>query len=216
MIKRISTWLILGCLGLVSSLTNATAQSVDVQIEAGASFLKNKKIRSDFPVGFQGGLTIKKGLPYSRLNWTAHMDLNWYFQPLDEVYTEHVVYARLSPGLEYDLVSYRMFRIAPFYKVGPSYLSNYDREGGVVGEDETAPIGARYLRGWGVAQEVGLKGYIGEFAFIKVQYMHSRPTLRVLNHEMQGNLGNGFENSAKISRDMGFWGFTLGVQIPRN
>jgi hypothetical protein len=201
---------------LLSFPQDTHAQGVDVQLEIGGGFQRNKKIREDFPAGLQLGLGAKIPLPYEQLYWTAHVDLLWHFQPLDEVYTEHVVHPRLSAGLEYDVYQYGSYRLAPFFKVGPTYLTNYDREGGVVGDEETAPIGARYLRGWGWAQETGVKVYIGDHAFVKLHYTHSQPTLKVLQHELLGKLGHNTQNRAKITKDMSFWGFTLGLQIPRN
>jgi len=189
------------------------------ELELGASVFTDGHIRDVFPVGihFSGGPLWTFD---TRENFFIKgvLGIKWYMHDLPDGYLEHLGTIRIGPEFSYRAFSTDHFALIPALKIDFAWCTNFDTEGGLdeaIQDEPAYVLSERYMRGWGIGKEVGLKALFREKWFIRLSYEWLSPRFKVLNNELQGDLGKDYMDRQHKSLDLNTINLTVGFNLSR-
>lgn len=187
------------------------------EMELGASMFMNKRVRDVFPAGINFFIGPKWALGSNeKLILKGVLGTKWYMQKLPDGYLEHLGTIRIGPEFQYRFPVSDYVTLSPTLKIDYVWCTNFDTEGGIYDawNDEPAYVLAeRYMRGWGIGTELGLKVAFREKWFIRFSYEVLNARFKILNSDLQGDLGKDYIDRRYKSFELSTLNLTFGINF---
>lgn len=195
----------------------AQSKLTGVELEIGSSAFTNSSIRNVFPAGVNLFLGPKWMIGVQeKLFVKASLGVKWYMHSLSDGYLEHLASIRLGPEFQYKAFMIGNVKFLPTFKIDFAWCTNFDTTGGIaeVFRDEPAYIiSERYLRGWGIGKALGLKAELGSGWFLRLSYEILNPRFKVLNRDLQGDLGKDYIDRQHTSLALNTLNLSIGFNF---
>jgi len=208
------TLLFLICFPLFS---RAQLKLANVELEMGSSVFMNSSVRKVFPAGVNLFLGPKWALGASEnLFIKASLGVKWYMHNLPDGYLEHLASIRIGPEFQYKAFLIGNVAFLPTFKIDFAWCTNFDTEGGIaqVFNDEPAYVlSERYLRGWGIGKALGIKAELNRRWFLRFTYEMLNPRFKVLNRDLQGDLGKDYIDRQHKSLELNTLNLSIGFNF---
>ncbi|GAA4797454.1 hypothetical protein GCM10023231_27510 [Olivibacter ginsenosidimutans] len=186
-------------------------------MEIGGSLFLDEGTRDVFPAGINLFLGPKWVLGMAEKFYVkGSVGMKWYMHSLPDNYLEHLGTIRIGPEFQYQAFSVENVVFFPSLKIDFAWCTNFDTEGGVAeafSDDPAYVVAERYLRGWGIGQELGLKAVFKDKWFLRLSYERLQPRFKVLNKTLQGDLGKDFIDRSSKSLDLNTVNLSIGFHM---
>lgn len=202
---------------LFTLFSQAQPRFSDVEIELGSSMFMNKGVREVFPAGINFFIGPKWILDLNeKLFLKGAVGAKWYMQKLPDDYLEHLGTLRIGPEFQYKFQVSDHLTMRPTLKIDYAWCTNFDTEGGlyqVIQEEPAYVLAERYMRGWGIGTELGVKVAFREKWFIRFSYEVLNARFKILNRDLQGDLGKNYIDRQQKSLELSTLNLTVGIHL---